>query len=152
MRHSLPLWQSREPSDLSGVNSDSPPCLAWKNPLEFLLRFICRTVSAYKSMVHCSIFLFNYWLLFFLIHYFWLFRLLSLLFSDPGNVFHAFQSLNWSHYLQLRVNKHQYMTKYSPTSVLVQGVLKAYTMIDRREIYRTNFSAWGQEWATETMR
>ncbi len=34
---SLPVWLSREPSELNGLNSDSPPWLAWKVPLEFPL-------------------------------------------------------------------------------------------------------------------
>jgi hypothetical protein len=41
---SLSAWPSREPSDLSGLYSDSPPWLACKFPLEFPLRVICRTV------------------------------------------------------------------------------------------------------------
>ncbi len=40
-------WLSWEPSDLSGLNPDSPPWLSCKFALEFPLRFICRTVTAY---------------------------------------------------------------------------------------------------------
>jgi hypothetical protein len=43
---SASIWLSWEPSDLSGLNPDSPPWLARKSPFEFPLRVICMTVSA----------------------------------------------------------------------------------------------------------
>ncbi len=54
-----PIWLSQEPSDLSGLDSDSPPWLSCKFPLEFPLRFICRTVS---TTVYCALFTFcSFW-------------------------------------------------------------------------------------------
>ncbi len=39
---------------LSGLDPDSPPCLACKIPFEFPMRFICRTVSA-KIWILCIV-------------------------------------------------------------------------------------------------
>jgi hypothetical protein len=53
-RLSLPIWLSQEPSDMSGINPDSPLAL------EFCLRVIYRIdeLGMYIYVVHCSIFWF----------------------------------------------------------------------------------------------
>ncbi len=63
-------------------------------------------------------------------------------YSGPGNEFQAF----WCHKHQTsRVTKH-HTWQDLPTSVLVYGRVsqRPVTMIDRRRIYGTNFTAWGQ--------
>ncbi len=52
---SLSTWLSQEPSDLSGLNPDSPPWLSCKFPRDSVLSFICRMVSAY---FYCVLFTF----------------------------------------------------------------------------------------------
>jgi hypothetical protein len=115
---SLPIWLSREPLYLSGLDSESPSWLACKILLKFPLRCICRMVSAYIYIVH---FQFSVRLL---IAYsvsliiFRLFHIIVIAMLWSGNVFQVFWSLNWSHHLQLWVNKH-HTSLDLPISVLV---------------------------------
>jgi hypothetical protein len=69
--------------------------------------------------------------------------------SDPGNIFQVFQSPNWLLHLYFRVNKH-YTLEDSPNFVLVKCVGEGLSCgtIDRRGIYRINFSIGVEEGET----
>jgi hypothetical protein len=128
---SLPVWLSREPSNLSELDSDSPLWLACKFPLNFPLRFICRMGSAY-------------------IHILYTVRFSVRLLTAYSIHSHFLIISTYCHcyfWILLTSNTYKSITSYFTRFTyfyLRIGCLLWRPITTTDGIYRTNFSAWGR--------